>query len=339
MTGKVKAGIIGLGRLGGYYSQLIKNQVKHVDLLAACSLRQSELSFAKTELGVQYVYSDHQQIVQNHDIDAIFVFSPPAHHASQVIDAIEAGKHVFMSTPLAMNVADCQSVIKSAESRPSQTVMIGLEHRYDPAYIKTKELIAKGKIGEPIMIQSYTYDKEKTDTYYQQYAATSSGIFMELNLKNIDIIRWLTGKEIESVQSSGKSFKYDIFNRMNDADNAMSMLNLTGGSIANVMASRIAQDGFSTQTSILGTEGSIAIKDNTFLEAIQFHDTNGRKTLVPQTYFELFDSALLAQANDFVECILESKKPKSTLQDGLEATKVAVAMTKSFLLKDKVYIE
>lgn len=339
MIDKVKAGVIGLGRLGRSYAQLIQKNVKHVDLLAACSLSQEELSFAKTKLNVQYAYTDYHQIVNNHDLDAIFLLSPPQQHAMQIIDAVNAGKHVFTTTPLSTNVADCEAVIKSVKTRPSQTVMIGFEHRYDAAYMRAHELIRKGQIGEPIFIQSATFDKEKNDSYYQQYGSSAGGIFMELNIKNIDIVRWLTGKEISSVTSAGGAYKYDIFKRMNDADNVMSLIELEGGGVGNISASRLSQDGFNTKTLILGTEGSLEIMDSSPIEAIRIYDTDGIKTQVPQSYFDRYELALLAQANDFVASIQHSSKPKVNLEDGLEATRAAVAMTKSFLMKERIVID
>lgn len=339
MIDKVKAGIIGLGRLGKSYAQLIQKNVKHVDLLAACSLSQEELAFAKTKLNVQYAYTDYHQIVNNHDLDAIFLLSPPQQHAMQVIDAVNAGKHVFTTTPLGTNVENCDAVIKAVKSRPSQVVMIGFEHRYDAAYIRAKEIIQKGQIGEPILVHSGTFDKEKNDSYYQQYGASAGGIFMELNIKNIDIVRWLTGKEFSSVTSAGGAYKYDIFKKLNDADNVMSLIELEGGGVANISASRLSQDGFNTKTFVLGTEGSLEILDSSPAEAIRIYDTDGIRTEGPQSYFERYELALLAQANDFVNCIQHSQKPKVKLEDGLEATRAAVAMTKSFLMKERIEID
>ncbi len=339
MIDKVKAGIIGLGRLGRSYAQLIQQQVKHVDLLAACSLSQEELAFAKTKLNVQYAYTDYHQIVNNHDLDAIFLLSPPQQHAMHIIDAVNAGKHVFTTTPLGTNVEDCKAVMKTVRSRPSQVVMIGFEHRYDPAYIKAHAMIKKGQIGEPVLIQSSTFDKEKNDSYYQLYGPKAGGIFLELNIKNIDIVRWLSGKEIQSVTAAGGAYKYDIFKNLNDADNVMSLIELEGGGVANISASRLSQDGFNTKTFVLGTEGSLEILDSSPTEAIRIYDTDGIKTQVPQSYFERYELALLAQANDFVSCIQNSGSPNVFLEDGLEATRAAVAMTKSFLLKQRVEIE
>lgn len=339
MIDKVKAGIIGLGRLGRSYAQLIQQNVKHVDLLAACSLSQEELAFAKTKLNVQYAYTDYYQIVNNHDIDAIFLLSPPQQHAMHIIDSVNAGKHVLTTTPLATNVEDCEAVIKQIKSRPSQVVMIGFEHRYDPAYLRAKEIIEKGHIGEPIMVSSGTFDKEKNDSYYQQYGPDTGGIFMELNIKNIDMVRWLTGKEFASVTSAGGAYKYDIFKKLNDADNVMSLIELEGGGLANISASRLSQEGFNTKTFVLGTEGSIEILGSSPMESIRLYDTEGIKTQVPQSYFERYEHALLAQANDFVNCIQHSKKPEVSVEDGLEATRAAVAMTKSYLMKQRIVIE
>lgn len=339
MIDKVKAGVIGLGRLGKSYAQLIQQNVKHVDLLAACSLSQEELAFAKSKLNVQYTYSDVSQIVNNHDLDAIFILSPPQQHANHIIDAVNAGKHVFTSTPLGTNVENCESVIKTARSRPSQVVMMGFEHRYDQAFLRAKELIAKGQIGEPVLIQSSTFDKEKNDSYYQQYGSSAGGIFLELNIKNIDIVRWLSGKEFDNVTSIGGAYKYDIFDRMKDADNVMSLIELTGGGVANISASRISQDGFKTRTFILGTEGSMEILDSGAKESIRIFDTNGMKVQIPQSFFERYKLAMLDQANDFVNCIQHSCKPVVSLEDGLEATRAAVAMTKSYLMKQNIKIE
>ncbi len=338
MTDKVKAGIIGLGRLGRLYAQLIREKVKHVDLLAACSLSQEELAFAKSKLNIQYAYTDHRQIVNNHDIDALFIMSPPMHHAMHIIDAVNAGKHVFTTTPLATNVEDCNRVIEVVKNRPSQVTMVGFEHRYDDAYIKAKDMITKGNIGKPIFIQTSTFEKEQTDSYYKQYAPQSGGIFMELNIKNLDIIRWLTGKEIKSVYSSGGCYKHDIFERFQDADNVMSQIEMMDGTMASVTASRLAQDGFNTRTFVMGTEGSLEIQDHSPMEAIRIYDTDGIRIEVPQNYFERYELALIEQANDFIKCIMESRRSNSSIIDGLEATRAAVGMTKSFLLGSKVIL-
>jgi len=75
MLYNVKAGIIGLDDIGKAYAKLIKDHVKNLSLIAAYGRTQKELLFAKNELSLEYVYSDEKSLIENHDVDVIFIFS------------------------------------------------------------------------------------------------------------------------------------------------------------------------------------------------------------------------------------------------------------------------
>lgn len=131
MLYQVKAGILGLEELGGKYAYLLKEHIKDLSLIGAAGRTQKELLFAKNDLSLEYVYSDEKALVENHDIDAICIFGDAQRRPHLAISAIEAGKHVFMADPIALNVEDAEAVNKVAKSHPSQVVMVSSFVRFD----------------------------------------------------------------------------------------------------------------------------------------------------------------------------------------------------------------
>ena len=105
MLYNVKAGIIGLEELGRQFAHLVNDHVKNLNLIAACGRTQNELLFAKNDLSLEYVYSDDKSLFENHDIDVIFVCSQTHLRPHQAIQAIEAGKHVYILSPTALNLS------------------------------------------------------------------------------------------------------------------------------------------------------------------------------------------------------------------------------------------
>ena len=127
--------------MGASYAHLIRDHVKNLNLIAACGRNQKELLFAKNDLSLEYVYSDEKSLIENHDIDVIFNFANEQNIAHLSIQALEAGKHLFVSNPIALNVEDAIAVNKAANSRPSQRAMALSTVRFSPLMKKLKKTL------------------------------------------------------------------------------------------------------------------------------------------------------------------------------------------------------
>lgn len=333
---KVKVGIIGLGRLGRRYAENLQFKVQHAELVAACSLNSDELDYAKNVLQVPHVYASHEDMLSRTDLDAVYIISSTDKHAEHFIAALDAGVHVFCEKPLALNVEACERVEAHSMQRPDQFAVVGFVRRFDPSYAHAKKKVDEGAIGTPFFVKSQTVDMDEQAPFQLDFVRSSGGMFHDFNVHDIDLVRWFTGSNIETVYSIGGAYRHKAFAELNDADNVLTTCALENGGMASIHASRTAFHGHDTFTEVVGTEGSLRIGRPAALNRVEISDQYGVRQECVRTFYERFEEGFLLQTQDFVDCIVEGRKPELTLRDATEATRTATAMTRSFREKNTV---
>ena len=91
----VKIGSVGLGRLGHEHAKNLATQVPGCELAAICDVDAGRVKEVAEELGVQYTYTDFEEMCRNPELDAIVIVSPSFLHCQQIEIAMNNGKHVF----------------------------------------------------------------------------------------------------------------------------------------------------------------------------------------------------------------------------------------------------
>ncbi len=335
----LKLGLIGLGRMGRKYAEIINGSIMNASIIAVCSIQDKELDYARYELEVPYTFRNHHQLLELNELDAVMILSSTIEHATHMIDVLNAGFHVFCEKPLALSVEDCQRVIKVAESKPSQLSIVGFNRRFDKSYIYAKQKIKEGLIGKPFLVRSQTVDKDTQVGFQQNYVEKSGGIFMDYNAHDIDLARWYLDSDFKTVYSLGGSYKHKVFEQMNDADNVLTIGKMENGTMAQIIASRTAAHGHDTYCEITGTEGTLRIGRPAGKNLVEIYDKNGSRREIVDTFLERFEDSFVRQTQSFVDHVIHGKKMYVTLKDALEATRVGVAMTKSFMLNKEITIQ
>ena len=123
----------------------------HCELIAGVSRDQGRADDFANKFGAQYAYVDYEEMLANQDVRAVFIATPNALHANQVVAAAQAGKHVLCEKPLATSVADASRVVEACRTAG---VRLGINfHNRQLSWVRdTKELIANGDIGEVMTI-------------------------------------------------------------------------------------------------------------------------------------------------------------------------------------------
>ncbi len=326
----VKTGIVGLGRLGQRYAENLRFKIPQAELIAACSINPKELQFARETLGLRSVYDNLEAMLSKEQLDALFVISSTDQHAPHMVQGLEAGLHVFCEKPLALNLDACAEVVRVAAARPDQFAVVGFARRFDPSYAYAKQKVDAGAIGKPFLVKSQTIDIDATAKFQIEFVKTSGGLFQDFNVHDIDLARWFLGSNIKTVFATGGSFKHPEFAAAGDADNVLSTCVLENGTMATLHASRTAQHGHDTFTEIVGTEGTLRIGRPASMHLVEISDKHGVRKECAQTFYDRFKEGFLLQTQDFIDCIIEERTPELQLEDAIEATKAAIALTRSF---------
>ena len=335
---KIRIGIVGLGRLGKHHAHNLRFQVHQAELAAACSIVPAELKWAKATLGIANVFQDYEAMLARGTLDAVFIASSTSEHARQIIQGMEAGLHVFSEKPVALEIADCLQVEAAVKAHPNQVFMLGFVRRFDPSYAWAKKKIEQGAIGKPFMVRSQTADMDETAEFMVQFTPTSGGIFLDANAHDIDLARWYLGSEVASVYAVGGCYEHRGFEQFQDADNTSALCTFHNGTLANISASRTMRHGHDTHTEIIGTQGRLHIGRTPSRNRVEISDEHGVRQECVRNFYERFEEAFLLEAQEFVACIVENRKPSITAKDGTKVTEAALAFTKSYREKTLVWL-
>lgn len=199
---RVRVGFIGVGGISRLHYLGYKDNPKG-ELYAICDIDEGLLQQRAREWGVQTAYTDYRQLLADPNIDAVEVITPHHLHAPIGIAALEAGKHVSMQKPMALNVAECDALIAAAK-RSGKCFRVFENFFYYAPLVRAKELLDSGAIGEPLSIRMKVVQGSMGKGYevpYSRWAwrfdpAKSGGgrIMFDYGSHMFNIARWFLGE-------------------------------------------------------------------------------------------------------------------------------------------------
>ena len=327
---KVKVGIAGLGRLGKEHAKNLAFKIANAELTAACSIVPAELEFAKNELGVTDVYTDYNEMLAKADIDAVAIVTTSSQHCWQIAAALDAGKHVFSDKPLGVTIEECKLAEAAVERHPELTFFLGFMRRFDPSYAYAMEKIKAGLIGKPYMVKATGIDPETLVQGAIKFAPTSGGIFIDMAIHDIDLMRWFLGSDPVEVYATGATFKHPEFKECGDDETGVAMYKCANGSIGFVHVGRTAPYGYHVETEVVGTEGTLRISPVPEKNLCMIYDKNGAVKECVSGFPERFADAYRLEMEYFIDCVQKGVKPEVTVYDGTKSTQIAFATTEAY---------
>ena len=118
-----------------------------LELAAVCTAHADTAEESAKKFGVPLAYHDHREMLANADIDVIAVSVRVPKHHRMTMDALDAGKHVYTEWPLGANLHEAEEMVDLARAKGVKT-MVGLQARCSPVFLRLKELVDEGYVGE-----------------------------------------------------------------------------------------------------------------------------------------------------------------------------------------------
>jgi len=152
MTGEVRVGVIGAGRIARTHATAYKSVARGV--LTACTdvIPEAARKFG-TENGLN-VFDSAEELLNSPEIDAVIIATPNGLHAEQTITALRSGKHVFCQKPIAMTIEEADRVVAEAELHKAQVLQYGFMLRFTPPLTEVRRRLKSGGLGDPIVSRS-----------------------------------------------------------------------------------------------------------------------------------------------------------------------------------------
>jgi predicted dehydrogenase len=160
----VRVAMIGLG-FGAEFIPIYQ-QHPHAELAAICRRDRAGLDQVGEQFGVEKRYTDYRELLKDPDIDAVHINSPIPDHAWMTLEALEAGKHVACTVPMATSIDDCRRIVEAVE-RTGLKYMMMETVVYAREYLYIKELYDTGELGKLQFLQaSHMQDMDGWPDYW-----------------------------------------------------------------------------------------------------------------------------------------------------------------------------
>lgn len=157
---KINIGVIGCNGMGwSNVNSLLK--ITEVDLIGICDVDNNAIQkrladYAKLRSNKPKTYTDYRELLNNKDIDAVVIGTPDHWHCRMMVDAVKAGKHVYVEKPVANSIAEC-NIMVAAQEKTGKIVQAGQWQRSGPHYRKAIDIVRSGVLGKIRLVKVWAY--------------------------------------------------------------------------------------------------------------------------------------------------------------------------------------
>ena len=322
----INVGIIGAGRIGKVHCESIMRYVKSATVKAIADpfLTDETKDWAKG-LGVNEFYTDYHNILEDKDIQAVLICSSTDTHSTISLEAIAAGKHIFCEKPIDHDVNKILEV-KKALDNSNVKYQVGFNRRFDHNFKAARKAVEGGQIGDLNILKVCSRDPGAPPV---SYIKVSGGIFLDMTIHDFDMVRFMSGSEVEEVFAYGAVPVDPAIGEAGDIDTAVISMKLANGAIAVIDNCRRASYGYDQRVEAFGSLGQVAISNDSESTAV-VSDANGVHGEVPLNFFlERYMGAYVEEVSEFIDCVVNDKPVTVGLECGLQPVLIGIAAKKS----------
>ena len=220
----MKVGLLGAGRIGALHAGVLARDPTVDEILVGDADAQRAEEVAQ-EIGGE---AGRIEAVLASGPDAVVIAASTPAHAPLIRAAVEAGIPAFCEKPIALGYEETVEIAHEVEDSGA-TLQIGFQRRFDAGYAEARRLIDSGALGTIYSLRLATHDPDPPP---EEYIPDSGGIFRDLHIHDFDILRWLTGGEVEEVYATGSVRNFGFFATHGDVDTSAALIRMQDGAVA-----------------------------------------------------------------------------------------------------------
>ena len=320
----LRIGVIGFGFMGKMHAAIF-NQLPQTQLVAVADVAPSRFQDADLP-GVEF-YTDFRDLLERKDIDAVSICVSDAAHFQPAVAAAQAGKHIFLEKPIALDLQEARRIVLEA-GQNSVKLMIGFLLRFDPRYAGVKDLLEQGKLGDIVHIHARRNSPKNEGP--ARYKGTTPLLF-HVTIHDLDLVLWYLEDAVKTVYAQATS---KVLKESNMDDTMFAILRFQKDTLVNLESSWALPEGSATKLDaymeVLGTRGMVRVECG--YSGLWYCDS--QNTSFPDTVHwprvrdqQMGD--LKEELMHFANCVLQDIPPCVSGEDGLRALELAWAIQRS----------
>lgn len=323
---KITVGIIGAGRIGKLHTEsIVGNIPEAVVKTVADKFMNDDIKAWAASKGIANTTSDHMDILNDPEIDAVLICSSTDTHAQFIQEAAAAGKHIFCEKPVDSDIERIKKTLKVVEDAGVK-FQIGFNRRFDHNFRAIKKAVTDGKIGETHIVKITSRDPQPPNP---EYIHLSGGMFMDMTIHDFDMARFLSGSEVEEIFVQSAVLVDPEIGKQGDVDTAIITMKFANGAIGSIDNSRKAVYGYDQRAEVFGSKGSVHSNNDT-LSSIVLSTEDGIISEKPLFFFleRYMDSFIQEMKEFFIAIETDGEVPVGAI-DALRPVQIAEAAMES----------
>jgi myo-inositol 2-dehydrogenase/D-chiro-inositol 1-dehydrogenase len=314
----LRAGLIGTGRIGMLHAETLRAN-PDIDELLVADADPARADAVAARVGA--TLASVEELLGGR-ADALVIAAATPAHAGLVRRGADAGLPMFCEKPLASGVRETRELLEHVRAA-GVSLQVGFMRRFDAGYLAAREAVRSGRLGVLRTIRATTADPAPP---HASYIPESGGIFRDCHVHDFDIIRFVTGREIETVWATGANRGASFFAEAGDVDTSAALLTLDDGTLATVTGTRYNGAGYDVRLEAAGSGGMVAVG---------LDDRAPLRSAEPgvawpaghpyENFYDRFRAAYAAELEAFVDHVLGRIPNPCPPEDALEAFQVAEA--------------
>lgn len=333
MDKKLNFAIVGCGVIAPCHVSAIKS-IEDANLYSVCDIIPEKADKFAEDNGVDRVYYDYREMLENPEIDVVCVCVPSGLHAEVSVAAAKKGKHIVCEKPLEITGEKIEAIIKAVRENNVKMQCI-FQRRTMSSAIATRKAIAEGKLGKIVLADAYL-KYYRSQEYYNSagwrgtWELDGGGALMNQGVHGIDLLTWMVGENVEKVFARAGALVRDI----EVEDTTVALLCFAGGGYGVIEGATTVYPGLDTRFEVHGEKGTIIFTDS----GIEKWEFIGEKVPRPMESEKLggaSDPSKIASIGhsilieDMVDAIKKDKEPMIPPEEGRKAVNLILSIYKS----------
>ena len=318
----MKVTLFGAGRIGPLHARTLL-ATGAVDQLIVMDVVAERAAAAAEALGGRVASSLDDALGA---ADAAIICASTDDHPALIRATISRGIPTFCEKPLAASLAESMAVRDEIDAA-GVPFQLGFQRRFDPAYVEARRLVESGALGEIHLMSLRSHDPEPAS---EEFIASSGGMFRDLAIHDLDILRFVSGREVDEVYVVGSAKGFPLYEKYHDLANAVATMRLDDGTPVALSWARHDPLGHDVRTEVFGSRDSVAVGLGPRMPMRSVEPGVPAPEGPPwHIFLDRWDDAYRDEIIAFLDVARGTRPSPCTARDGVEALRIAEALTVS----------
>ncbi len=330
----MRVAVLGTGTMGRLHAELLGRKAGVTELLVA-DVDAARARAAAEAAGGRAI--DPGDVID--EADAVVIATPAEAHAAALEAAVRAGIPALCEKPLSATLDDTIRLVELVE-HSGAVVQVGFQRRFDAGFAEARALRASGALGRIHLLRLAAHDPilPERDGLMDPPGLDIAPLYIGSSVHDYDVVRWLSGQEVVEVHAEAAGRREPLPEQLSRIETSVVTVRLSGGALAVIDSTLLNPAGYDVRGEIIGSLDSagMGIGPRTPLRRL---DPPWRPDAAWDHYLTRFRDAYDAELTAFLATARGEMESPCTARDGLEAARVAVAATRSYLERRRVALD